>query len=132
MNINGRHHTTIWLNKNSSTEVEIIDQRFLPFQLHIETLRTPEEVYIAIKDMHLRGAPLIGVAGAFGMYLALLQAPEHNDEAFLDKAAIRLMAARPTAVNLEYAVTIMRDRLRTPMTRPEKTDAALSLAQRLG
>ena len=52
--------------------VQIIDQRYLPFEFRIEDLQTLEDMYTAIRDMHLRGAPLIGAAGALGMYLAIV------------------------------------------------------------
>jgi methylthioribose-1-phosphate isomerase len=131
MNVNGKHYTTIWITDDQPPLVEIIDQRFLPFEFKTEIIRTPDAMYTAIKDMHLRGAPLIGAAGGFGMYLALLQAPDHNDAAYVNRAADQLIAARPTAVNLAYAVNIMRKMLLQPRARPEKTAAALELAEKL-
>jgi len=81
--------------------VEIIDQRALPHRLVFATLATPEDVFTAIRDMWLRGAPLIGAAAAYGLALALRQ---DAGDAALHAAAGRLRAARPTAVNLAWAL----------------------------
>jgi methylthioribose-1-phosphate isomerase len=131
MNIAGRHFTTIWLNEKNPEEVEIIDQRVLPFRLGTEILRTPADVHTAIHDMHLRGAPLIGVAGAFGMYLALMTAPAGDEAGHLAAAAALLKSARPTAVNLAYAVDIMHAALAQPGSRSEKIAEARRLALKL-
>ncbi len=96
MNINGKPYRTIW-EKNTDT-IEIIDQRHLPYQLVIEELKTLDDFAHAIRDMHVRGAPLIGATAAYGMYIAALQGVE------LQKAADELKDTRPTAVNLAYAV----------------------------
>ena len=87
--------------------VQIIDQRFLPHRFVVEDLSTVEAMAVAIKDMHLRGAGLIGAAAGYGMYLAALHAPGASPEAFVDSVnrdGTRLIATRPTAVNLEWAV----------------------------
>jgi len=75
MKVKGNHFETIWIHPDNPAVVRIIDQRFLPFDFRIEDLQTVEDMYMAIHDMHLRGAPLIGAAGALGMYLALIK---HN------------------------------------------------------
>lgn len=107
MNVHGQHYRTIWLRPDDPTVVQIIDQRHLPFRFVIEELRTVEEVATAIKDMHVRGAGLIGATAGYGMYIAALTAPRTSLEAFraaLHAAAARLKATRPTAVNLAWAV----------------------------
>jgi methylthioribose-1-phosphate isomerase len=104
MKINNQSYETIWLKPDDSQTVQIIDQRFLPFKFIIEDIRTIEQMFLAIHDMHLRGAPLIGAAGAFGMYLSTLNSKEKNSTEFYIKAASYLKSSRPTAVNLEYAV----------------------------
>ncbi|MFY9152073.1 MAG: S-methyl-5-thioribose-1-phosphate isomerase [Prolixibacteraceae bacterium] len=94
---------TIWYNAEKNL-VETIDQRYLPFQNLIVELRTLEEARFAITDMIVRGAPLIGVTAAFGMYLA---AANYSGAGFIPemiKAADRLKSSRPTAVNLAFAV----------------------------
>jgi len=94
---------TIWL-RDDAQAVCIIDQRFLPFQLKVEELDSVDSLCTAIRDMHLRGAPLIGVAAGYGMYLAALEARAGRGPEHLHEAARRLVATRPTAVNLAWAV----------------------------
>ncbi len=89
--------------------IEIIDQRALPHALRFERLRSPEDVYTAIREMWLRGAPLIGAAAAYGMALGLAQ---DAGDAALQRVAARLQAARPTAVNLTWALARMQRHLR--------------------
>ncbi|MCB0569125.1 MAG: S-methyl-5-thioribose-1-phosphate isomerase [Phaeodactylibacter sp.] len=106
MKINGTQYRTIWLKEGGPATLQAIDQRFLPHEFHIEDMRTVEEVARAIREMHLRGAPLIGSAAAYGMYLALASPPEEvtNIWEYISQTAQLLMDTRPTAVNLAYAV----------------------------
>lgn len=103
MLINQQPFRTIWPDKNNHT-VLIIDQTQLPFQCNILTLRSVQEMVHSIKTMQVRGAPLIGAAAAYGMALAAL---ENASDASLQTAAARLIASRPTAVNLRWAVERM-------------------------
>jgi methylthioribose-1-phosphate isomerase len=104
MKVNGKNLRTIWLDSDEKT-VKIIDQRWLPHELKIADLRTVDDVIRAISDMYVRGAPLIGVTGAYGVYLAALNAPDQQmTDAYLISAGERLKSARPTAVNLAWAV----------------------------
>jgi methylthioribose-1-phosphate isomerase len=102
MKVQGHDQTAIWLNEGEAYP-HIIDQRWLPHELVIEELRSVECVVTAISDMHVRGAPLIGATAAAGMYIAALHA-DHTTEA-LQSAASELKASRPTAVNLEWAIS---------------------------
>lgn len=107
MLVEGKHYRTIWLKEDGSSVVQVIDQRHLPHQFVIEELTTVEEVARAIKDMHVRGAGLIGAAAGYGMYIAALRAPRDCRDSFLaslNEAGEALKATRPTAVNLEWAV----------------------------
>jgi methylthioribose-1-phosphate isomerase len=73
--------------------------------LRIEDIKTTEDMFIAIRDMHLRGAPLIGAAGALGMYLAVLDHPGKSiSEGYIAEKANYIKSSRPTAVNLSWAV----------------------------
>jgi methylthioribose-1-phosphate isomerase len=94
---------SIWLREDGQA-VCVIDQRALPFRLVVEQLESSEAVCAAIREMHLRGAPLIGVAAAYGMYLAALEASRGAGTGHLHEAARRLVATRPTAANLAWAV----------------------------
>jgi methylthioribose-1-phosphate isomerase len=103
----GQHYRTIWLSKDDPGVVQVIDQRRLPHQFIIENLASVDEVAVAIADMHVRGAGLIGAAAGYGMYLAALHAPQSSPEAFMAamvRDGARLAATRPTAVNLQWAV----------------------------
>ncbi|RME49646.1 MAG: S-methyl-5-thioribose-1-phosphate isomerase [Chloroflexi bacterium] len=107
MNVHGKHYRTIWLRESDPSVVQIIDQRYLPHRFVIEDLRTVDEVARAIKEMHVRGAGLIGATAGYGMYLAALHASRAGVEDFMAdmrRAGEQLRATRPTAVNLEWAV----------------------------
>ena len=104
MKVDGKNLRPIWLDSDEIT-VKIIDQRRLPHEFVLVDLHSVDDVIIAIKDMYVRGAPLIGVAGAYGVYLAALQAPQRPvEDAYLVAECDRIKAARPTAVNLSWAV----------------------------
>ena len=99
MNVNGRHFRTIWPDEKRRNVIKIIDQRHLPHRFVIEELREVEDFVVAIRDMHVRGAGLIGAAAGFGMYSAAVEAPVGHCLPFLEEAAGRLLATRPTARN---------------------------------
>ncbi|MDR3221675.1 MAG: hypothetical protein LBU46_06690, partial [Candidatus Accumulibacter sp.] len=88
--------------------VEIIDQTALPHACRVMRLTCLEDVVRAIRDMRVRGAPLIGVTAAYGVALALAA---QDDDGALDSAVALLAATRPTAVNLGWALARMRARL---------------------
>ena len=100
MIVKDKHLTTIWYD-NSSDKIKIIDQRLLPHEIKFVELNTLQDVCFAIKDMQVRGAPLIGITAAYGMYIA---ARENSDTNYLKDASIKLKNTRPTAVNLSWAI----------------------------
>ncbi len=100
MKIQGRHYRSIWWD-SEGVGVRVINQRLLPFSFETPLLQTVAQVETAIRDMTVRGAPLIGVAAAFGLALALRA---DVADAALEAAALRLLATRPTAVNLRHAI----------------------------
>jgi methylthioribose-1-phosphate isomerase len=103
--VHGQHYRTIWPNEPDNGVIRLIDQRFLPHRFVIEEVRTVAEMARAIREMHVRGAGLIGAAAGYGMYLATLEAaagPAFENE--LAAAAEQLKATRPTAVNLTWAI----------------------------
>ena len=104
MKVNKVPYETIWLKPQNNRVIQIIDQRFLPFEFKIEDINSIEQMYIAIQDMHLRGAPLIGSAGALGMYIAAFEYEFKSGLESIIEAAKYFKSSRPTAVNLEYAV----------------------------
>lgn len=104
MHVFGTPHRTIWPSAIDKTVINIIDQRHLPHSFVIEELRTVSEVCTAIREMHVRGAGLIGATAGFGMHLAALAAPKSDFTAFMRQAAANLIQTRPTASNLAWAV----------------------------
>ncbi len=127
MKIQNQHYHTIWTKKDDPETVQVIDQRVLPHQLVIHDIRMPEEAALAISDMVVRGAPLIGVTAAYGLYLACLRS---TADAELEAVAVALKAARPTAVNLAWAVDTVMAELRD-VEAEERTVVALAAAERI-
>ncbi len=112
MKAGDKDYHSIWLDDNDPSVVKVIDQRKLPFLFEIKELRSVEDIYNAIDDMTVRGAPLIGATAAFGMYLATLeinQATSIHDH--LSNAARYLVSCRPTAVNLAWAVNYVMEKI---------------------
>ena len=98
---------TIELTKeeNNKPVIRVIDQRKLPHRFEILDLRTTDDVAFAIRDMVVRGAPLIGATAACGMYLAAIEAEkQENPVDYMRQSAEKLISTRPTAVNLTWAV----------------------------
>ena len=106
MNVEGKHYRTIWLPESSPTLVQIIDQRHLPHRFVIEDLTSVDDVARAIKDMHVRGAGLIGATAGFGMYLAALSASRASTPAFLADLK-RAGRNKPRAVMLDAAAALI-------------------------
>ena len=104
MKVGSVNYRTIWPAGEDRGLVQIIDQRQLPHRFVVEDLRTVSDVETAIRDMHVRGAGLIGATAAFGMHLAAHGAPQADFDTHVGRAAERLMATRPTARNLGWAV----------------------------
>jgi methylthioribose-1-phosphate isomerase len=102
------HYRTIWPNSDGSA-VDIIDQRWLPHEFRVVTLKTVDEVAIAIRDMWVRGAPLIGVTAAYGVAIAI---KSDASDAGLDAVWDMLHRTRPTAINLKWALDEMRQFLK--------------------
>ena len=108
MKIGGIPHRTIWVEPDGWS-VGIIDQTRLPHAFETLTLRDVEDAARAIRDMQVRGAPLIGATAAYGMALA---ARADASDAAMEAAHKKLAATRPTAVNLRWALDRMQDSLR--------------------
>lgn len=119
MNINGTPWRTIGLEAGGRS-VWVIDQTLLPHRFETCSLRSLEDAAAAISTMVVRGAPLIGVTGAYGLMLALQHDP--SDGALM-AAFEQLNATRPTAVNLRWALERVRDRV-APLPEAERAAAA--------
>ena len=100
MKVNNQNMQTIWFEDHLEL-VKIIDQTLLPFKIEIKELKSLEDSVFAIKNMLVRGAPLIGVTAAYGMFLA---SKKKSSIEYLNNAGKLLINSRPTAVNLKWAV----------------------------
>lgn len=123
MKIDGKPYRTIWVEENGWT-VAIFDQTKLPHVFETTHLKTVDDAAHAIRDMLVRGAPLIGATAAYGICLALRK--DASDE-MLEAAAEKLLATRPTAVNLRWAVQEMIDTVRN-LPREKRVIAAYKRA----
>ena len=122
MKIGDQYYQSIWVDESDNTIVRVIDQQKLPFFFEIKDLCSVDDIYNAIADMTVRGAPLIGAAGAFGIYLATLEInSQTNIREHLSNAARYLISCRPTAVNLSWAVSFVMEKLKN-----EQSSAALA------
>ncbi len=119
MRVDGKAFRTIWVADDGQS-VEIIDQTRLPHVFEKVTLSSVAAAAHAIRSMQVRGAPLIGVTAAYGVCLALA---EDASDAALDAACEALLATRPTAVNLRFALDAMREAV-APLPPAERREAA--------
>ena len=128
-----RNPQTIWYNSEREV-VQTIDQRLLPFQYKIVDVSTVYEAKEAISEMLVRGAPLIGVTAAYGMFLAARKASVRDFEIEMLRAANFLKSSRPTAVNLAFAVdealSVISDQLSAAQNTKRLFDYAEGLKQR--
>jgi len=119
MKVGEKYYKSIWKDEGDHGSVHVIDQRRLPFSFEVMTLGSVADVYDAIRDMAVRGAPLIGAVAAWGVYLSFLEHVGRTVSSSDDQSASRdllspvrrdaerLKSARPTAVNLAWAVDYM-------------------------
>jgi methylthioribose-1-phosphate isomerase len=139
--VGGEHFRTIWVDSGNARVVRLIDQRFLPHRFVIEEVSTVEQMARAIREMHVRGAGLIGASAGYGMYLAAREAGASCSgsisaaefDRHLADAAAQLKATRPTAVNLSWAVERVRAGLavNADLSVQEKVDVALRIARQI-
>ena len=124
MNVKSKHYRTIWVKEKDEKVIQIIDQTRLPHEFIIIDLKKVDDVAVAIKDMLVRGAGLIGATAGYGMYIAALEAPENDFDSYVASVGTKLKAARPTAVNLAWAV----DRQLTAMKVGSNPEEKISIA----
>jgi methylthioribose-1-phosphate isomerase len=130
MKVDGKQMRTIWVESdgaNNATCVGAIDQTLLPHRFATIKLKTLEDAAHAIKSMQVRGAPLIGATAAYGVWLAMLN--DASDEN-LERATATLLATRPTAINLKWALDEMLAAVRN-RPRTERAAAALKRARNI-
>jgi len=105
LKVKGQNYRTIWQKPGNKEVIQIIDQRLLPHEFSILDLVSFKDTIRAIKDMAVRGAPLIGGTAAWGMYLAALEAKRKKKGlVFLKEIGEQFILARPTAINLKWAI----------------------------
>ncbi len=131
MKTNGTPYHTIWVDPEDTSVVKIIDQEKLPFEFKTSDLRTGEDAFYAIQKMKVRGAPLIGVTGAFGIYLSLVSFKGTEWKNHLAIMAEYLKNARPTAVNLAILIDEIHERVSLCPDKGEAVTTAFNEANRL-
>ena len=119
MLVNGKNIHTIWVYPDNKKIIQVIDQRKIPFEFEVVDLKTQEDTFEAIKNMTVRGAPLIGITGAYGIYLGLVNGSSNDCKANLVDTANYLKSARPTAVNLALIIDELMGVLSNCETRKE-------------
>ncbi|MFP4529166.1 MAG: S-methyl-5-thioribose-1-phosphate isomerase [Candidatus Kapaibacterium sp.] len=130
MLVNGTHFRTIWENTTDNSIIEIIDQRLLPHRFEVVQLRRVDDFARAIYEMYVRGAPLIGAAAAYGMYVAAIENRRAQDFDYaVESAGEKLIATRPTAINLAWAVRRQIDAMKSRDGIDAKIEAALAGAR---
>ena len=126
MKVNGKHYRSIWFD-GQKDQVKIIDQRLLPYEFKIISVESLKDFEVAIKDMAVRGAPLIGATAAFGVARQMLRDPSDDS---LQSRFNRLIKTRPTAINLKWALDKCREAL-MPASIDERGSLAMNLAQKI-
>lgn len=106
MDLGKKNLGAVWFD-SKQIKVMVIDQQLLPFKYAELELKTLDDAFLAIKDMIVRGAPLIGIVAAYGLYLWVNENKNKLNADELDKAAAYLKSSRPTAVNLEFEIENM-------------------------
>ena len=126
MKVGQQHYRSIWFDEQSDS-VRIIDQRWLPHQFLTVELTNREAFIAAIRDMWVRGAPLIGATAAYAIFSQMKQ--DASDQSLFETCDL-LLATRPTAVNLRWALDDMRGLL-APIAQKDRPQAAFARAQQL-
>ncbi|MDC3172122.1 S-methyl-5-thioribose-1-phosphate isomerase [Pelagibacteraceae bacterium] len=125
MKVDKKKYSSIWVDEHN--KVKIIDQTLLPFEFKIIEMKSLSDVLDAITNMRIRGAPLIGVTAAFGIYLSILESSEDEN---IKKARNKLISTRPTAINLKWAVDKILERILS-LPKNSRKDEALSIAKKM-
>ncbi len=126
MKVDGHHFRSIWVAEDG-WGIELIDQTLLPHRFHIKRLETLEDAVTAIYNMWVRGAPLIGATAAYGLCLALRK--DASDQSIV-QASEALLATRPTAINLRWALDSLKAGL-LPLAESDRVAAAYEYTARL-
>lgn len=134
MKVNNIHYRSIWESKDNPFIIKIIDQRQLPHFFEIEELKCLSDFLVAIKDMHLRGAPLIGVACAYAIANTAFLSRNltlKEFEATIESTVKKLSETRPTAINLIWAIEKQLQAMRKVSSMEEKIEATMITARKI-
>jgi methylthioribose-1-phosphate isomerase len=136
MLVNNKHYITIWVDNKNPKIIRAIDQTLLPHKFKIISLKTSGNIIKAIKNMVVRGAPLIGVAAAYGVYLASLEAKhkfksERQINNYIKNKSEQILKSRPTAINITYAINKSLELISNAKNIDEKILLALNFASSL-
>lgn len=136
MLVNGKKYRTIWAGNRNKEVVYAINQNKLPFRFEIVKLKSSKDIIDAIKNMVVRGAPLIGAVGAYAVYFSLLEAKrkyKNTDDInkYLDESCELITSARPTAVNLKWAVALTLEKVDKQKTLQGKINTAFKTAAQI-
>ncbi|MFM2206497.1 MAG: hypothetical protein RL213_472 [Bacteroidota bacterium] len=129
MKVGDAHYKTIWVDEKDDRIIRFIDQCALPHNFTIRGISSVAEMTEAIRTMQVRGAGLLGAAGAFGMYIAAIEALTATHPAqHIEAAATAFKSTRPTAVNLEAAVNRQLTAIAAAADVKDKVDVAVKTA----
>ncbi len=131
MKLFGRHYLTIWETNEQLDSVTVIDQRLLPFKFELLELKNIDDFCYAIKEMVVRGAPLIGVTSAYALFFATKDANANNFDVLFADAKRKLLATRPTAVNLKNVMDLATNLVQSYSGYSDKVIALLDIARKL-
>lgn len=124
--------SSLWISNIEAGEISVIDQRLLPWEYKVEKISSCDAVIAAIKDMCVRGAPLIGIASAFGLWLGARAIVAGDDfQVKIREIAERILSARPTAVNPRYTLEACMHAASTCQSGYQAIEAILQTAIRL-
>lgn len=132
MKINGTEYCSLWEENSKALSISAIDQRLLPFRLEIAKIASYKEMVMAIKEMTIRGAPLIGIGGAYAIMLALQEIVQ-NKQPFekINEIISEIRSARPTAVNLMWAVDRVASKIDFSLSVEENYERSLQIARQI-
>jgi S-methyl-5-thioribose-1-phosphate isomerase len=128
MRVQGKEYRSVWMEQDV---VKMVDQRLLPHQFEILACPTYRETAQAIRTMAIRGAGAIGAAAGYAMAQAALEAPDDTIRGFVEQAAKVICSTRPTAHDLFYAVSAVREAIGAAPTPAQARQAAVQVANRL-
>jgi len=130
MRVYGKHYRTIWVDETNPEVICIIDQTKLPFEFVVKKIYTYEQMAHAIFSMEVRGAGLIGAAGAYAMYLSVVELKNDTKSSnYFDEVAKYIKSTRPTAINLEWAVDRVLRKIKSIKIKEQIKATALHEAQ---